>query len=109
MASATGGSCPRRASRPRSPCISRLKPGAPSLVAELRGPAGPPGHAAAAAVRPILERMLGLTADLAGFYQVAEGDPELQPLALRFRGMRPPCFPTVFEALVNAVLPAAVA
>jgi DNA-3-methyladenine glycosylase II len=77
--------------------------GTPSLVAELRGPAGPPGHAAAAAIRPILERMLGLTADLAGFYQVAEGDPELRQLALRFRGMRPPCFPTVFEALVNAV------
>ena len=54
------------------------EPGTPSLVAELRGPAGPPGHAAAAAVRPILERMLGLTADLAGFYQVAEGDPELR-------------------------------
>ena len=79
------------------------RPGPPSLVADLRGPAGPPGQAAAAAVRPVLERMLGLTTDLAGFYQVADGDPELRPLALRLRGMRPPCFPTVFEALVNAV------
>ena len=76
--------------------------GTPLLIAELRGPAGPPGRAAAA-VRPALERMLGLAADLAGFYQVADGDAELCPLALRFRGMRPPCFPTVFEAVVNAV------
>ena len=27
----------------------------------------------------------------------------LNALAARFRGMRPPCFPTVFEAVVNAV------
>ena len=102
------GHCYRRvlsaAGEPAEVAVYQLaEPGTPSLVAELRGPAGPSGHAAAAAVRPILERMLGLTADLAGFYQVAEGDPELRPLALRFRGMRPPCFPTVFEALVNAV------
>jgi DNA-3-methyladenine glycosylase II len=81
----------------------RAGPAAPSLIAELRGPAGPPGRAAAATVRPALERMLGLAADLAGFYQVADRDAELRPLALRFRGMRPPCFPTVFEAVVNAV------
>jgi DNA-3-methyladenine glycosylase II len=78
-------------------------PGTPLLTAELRGPVGPPGRAAAAAVRPVLERMLGLRADLAGFYQVADRDAQLRRLALRFRGMRPPCFPTVFEAVVNAV------
>ena len=75
----------------------------PSLIVELRGPAGPTGRAAAAAARPVLERMLGLTADLAGFYRVAAGDARLNALAARFRGMRPPCFPTVFEAVVNAV------
>ena len=72
----------------------------PSLVVELRGPATPAGLAEA---RPVLERMLGLAADLAGFYRVAAGDARLNPLAARFRGMRPPCFPTVFEAVVNAV------
>ena len=75
----------------------------PSLVAELHGPAGPAGRAAVAAAGPVLERMLGLAVDLGGFYRVAAGDPWLNPLAARFRGMRPPCFPTVFEALVNAV------
>ena len=47
--------------------------------------------------------MLGLAADLDGFYRVAAGDARLNALAARFRGMRPPCFPTVFEAVVNAV------
>jgi len=74
-----------------------------SLIAELRGPAGPAGRAAAAEARPVLERMLGPGADLRGFYRVAAGDPGLDSLAARFRGMRPPCFPTVFEAVVNAV------
>ena len=77
--------------------------GTPALIAELRGPAGPASSAAAAEARPVLERMLGLTADLSGFYQVAAGDARLNALAARFRGMRPPCFPTVFEAVVNAV------
>jgi DNA-3-methyladenine glycosylase II len=78
----------------------------PKLIAELRRPAGPTGRAGRAAVaeaRPVLERMLGLHVDLDGFYRVAAGDARLNSLALRFRGMRPPCFPTVFEAVVNAV------
>jgi DNA-3-methyladenine glycosylase II len=75
----------------------------PSLIAELRSPAGPPARAASADARPVLERMLGLAADLDGFYRGASGDARLKTLAARFRGMRPPCFPTVFEAVVNAV------
>ncbi|HEU5389806.1 MAG TPA: AlkA N-terminal domain-containing protein [Streptosporangiaceae bacterium] len=81
----------------------RQDPAAGTLTAELRGPAGPAGRAAAAGARPVLERMLGLGADLRGFYRVAAGDARLDALAARFRGMRPPCFPTVFEAVVNAV------
>jgi DNA-3-methyladenine glycosylase II len=76
---------------------------APSLTVELRDHAGPIGGAAAAEARPVLERMLGLSADLDGFYRVAADDARLNALAARFRGMRPPCFPTVFEAVVNAV------
>ncbi len=81
----------------------RQDPAAGTLIAELRGPAGPAGGAGAAEARQVLERMLGLGADLRGFYRVAAGDVRLNALAARFRGMRPPCFPTVFEALVNAV------
>jgi DNA-3-methyladenine glycosylase II len=75
----------------------------PWLVAEQRGPAGPAGRAAVAEAGPVLERMLGLAVDLDGLYRVAAGDARLKALAARFRGMRPPCFPTVFEAVVNAV------
>lgn len=55
------------------------------------------------AARATLERMLGLRLDLAGFYATAAANPPLDELAQRFRGMRPPRFPSMFEALVNGV------
>ncbi len=51
----------------------------------------------------VLERLLGLKSDLAGFYRLAAKDPRLKPLAVSFRGMKPPRYPSVFEALVNAI------
>jgi DNA-3-methyladenine glycosylase II len=53
-------------------------------------------------VRSILDRLLGLRVDLRDWYQMAEGHQRLRPLADRFRGVKPPRFPTVFETLVNA-------
>ncbi len=53
-------------------------------------------------VRSTLQRALGADVDLAGWYRVAGGDARLGPLADRFRGMKPPRFPTIFEAVVNA-------
>jgi DNA-3-methyladenine glycosylase II len=50
-----------------------------------------------------LERLLGLKTDLAGFYRLALKDPKLKDLAVSFRGMKPPRYPSVFEALVNAI------
>jgi DNA-3-methyladenine glycosylase II len=55
------------------------------------------------AVRAALTRVLGLERDLAAFYDLAEGDLLLRPLARRFRGVKPPRFPTLFECLVNAI------
>ena len=55
------------------------------------------------AVRVALERMLGLRIDLAEFYHFAKSHPHLDRLATSFRGMKPPRFPTVFEALANAI------
>lgn len=54
-------------------------------------------------VHQVLNRVLGLDIDLAPFYGIATQDPRLNDLAIRFRGMRPPRFPTIFEALVNGV------
>ena len=50
-----------------------------------------------------LDRLLGLSIDLSGFAAMAATDPVLGPLARRMRGLKPPRFPTVFEALVNGV------
>jgi DNA-3-methyladenine glycosylase II len=50
-----------------------------------------------------LSRLLGLTVDLSEFAALATPDPLLGPLAERMRGLKPPRFPTVFEALVNGI------
>lgn len=54
-------------------------------------------------VTATLQRMLGLDVDLRDFYLRAEGDAYLRPLAQRFRGVKPPRFPSLFECLVNAI------
>ena len=53
-------------------------------------------------VESIVDRLLGLQIDLSEWYRVAHRDRRLAELADRFRGVKPPRFPTVFEALVNA-------
>lgn len=53
-------------------------------------------------IKTTLDRLLGLRVDLAGWYRLAAQDPRLHLLARRFRGVKPPRFPTLFEALVNA-------
>jgi DNA-3-methyladenine glycosylase II len=53
--------------------------------------------------RATLDRLLGLSVDLSAFAEMAAGDLLLGPLAARMRGLKPPRFPTLFEALVNAV------
>jgi DNA-3-methyladenine glycosylase II len=52
--------------------------------------------------RSLVERLLGLQSDLSEWYRLAHRDRRLSELADRFRGVKPPRFPTVFEALVNA-------
>jgi DNA-3-methyladenine glycosylase II len=53
-------------------------------------------------LRRLLDRVLGLRIDLSAWYHTANCDPRLRRLSDRFRGVKPPRFPTVFEALVNA-------
>ena len=66
--------------------------------------AGQPLRAAVrVAVTSALQRLLGLTIDLAGFYKFAARHRRLSPLAQRFRGMKPPRFATVFECAINAM------
>lgn len=55
------------------------------------------------AIRAVLERALGLHASLSVFYRFARADARLAPLVAQFRGLKPPRFPTVFEALLNGI------
>jgi DNA-3-methyladenine glycosylase II len=55
------------------------------------------------AVTTVLQRMLGTQVDLTPFYDFAAQDAKLNRLVHRFRGAKPPRFPSVFEALVNGI------
>lgn len=57
----------------------------------------------AAQVRGTLDGLRGPSVDLSAFAVIAAGDPLLEELVARLRGLKPPRFPTVFEALVNAI------
>jgi DNA-3-methyladenine glycosylase II len=76
-------------------------PDAPRLSVHLAG--RPIDRHAEILARSALNRLLGLTVDLSEFAAMAALDPLLGPLAERMRGLKPPRFPTVFEALVNGV------
>ncbi len=54
-------------------------------------------------VTTALEHLLGIRLDLAEFYRLAARDPTLALLVQRFRGVKPPRLPTLFETLVNAI------
>lgn len=58
---------------------------------------------AAPAVARILAHTLDTQRDLGDFYALAAADPQLGPLAARFRGLKPPRYPTLYECLVNAI------
>jgi len=55
-------------------------------------------------IRRAIEDMLGTRVDMNDFYAKAEEENgKLGELVRRFRGVKPPRFPSIFEALVNAV------
>lgn len=54
-------------------------------------------------ITSMLEKMFSLGKDFKEFYSLSEIDKRIGPLVKCFTGMRPPRFPTVFEALVNAI------
>jgi DNA-3-methyladenine glycosylase II len=76
-------------------------PEAPNLMISAQG-RHLPAHAKAV-VSTGLQRLLGLELDLAAFYRFAERRKPLRALAMRFRGMKPPRFASVFEGLINAI------
>jgi DNA-3-methyladenine glycosylase II len=55
-------------------------------------------------VLALVKRMLGVDRDVAHFSRAAEGIPWLSALAQRMRGVRPPRYPTLWEACANAIV-----
>jgi 3-methyladenine DNA glycosylase/8-oxoguanine DNA glycosylase len=56
-----------------------------------------------AETEPVVRKLLGLEFDLEGFARFALGDPVLERLAERLRGLRPPLAPDPFESLVTSI------
>src|SRR6185437_2170211 len=50
-----------------------------------------------------LEQLLGMRVDLTAFYELAAKQPRLRELSGRFRRLKPPRFPTVWEGVVNGI------
>jgi DNA-3-methyladenine glycosylase II len=72
----------------------------PMLDVTASGPSLPPSTRLVA-MRP-LTGLLGVDRCLDDFYRAAADEPRLGRLVQLFRGLKPPRFPTVFEALINA-------
>ncbi|MBI3457442.1 MAG: DNA-3-methyladenine glycosylase 2 family protein [Candidatus Rokubacteria bacterium] len=75
-------------------------PDRPTLTVTFEGADTPETRAALTAE---VRRLLGLDADLVGFYARAAGDRVLAPLIRRLSGLRPTLAPDPFEMLVGAI------
>lgn len=73
---------------------------APRLQVTLAGPGLRPEFKEK--TKRVIEKMLGLHVSLAPFYRMAGHDAQLLFLVEKFRGVKPPRFPTIFETLANA-------
>lgn len=88
------------------PIDVEVRQSGPAHRPELRVSVAGPGARLSATrtqVASTLQRCLGLALDLSPFYRLAAADSLLGPLVERFRGLRPPRFPSPIEALANAV------
>src|SRR5665213_800846 len=86
----------------RRPVIVRVAQTQPAtLMIALEGCNGSDEHTRALA---LVRRILGIERTLSQFYRAAENIPWLWPLAIRMLGIRPPRYPTLWEACVNAIV-----
>ncbi len=86
----------------RSPVIVRVAQTQPArLMVVLTGCDGSDEHAPALG---FVRRILGVDRTLSHFYRAAEDISWLWPLAVRMRGIKPPRYPTLWEACVNAIV-----
>lgn len=86
----------------RKPVLVRVAQTQPATLAvTLEGCADSGEHTRALT---IVRRILGVEQKLSHFYRAAKGISWLWPLAVRMRGVKPPRYPTLWEACVNAIV-----
>ncbi len=94
-----GGQYVRALSGAHGPVIARALQTRPeTLAVTIEGDAGE--HVP---TLKLVRRMLGVDRDLTHFDRAAARIPWLSLLALRIRGVKPPRYPTLWEAFVNAI------
>jgi DNA-3-methyladenine glycosylase II len=79
--------------------VSVTQPRADTLAVSVHGPTGDTERALAS-----VRRILGTERDLSDFERHAGAIPWLAPLAHRMRGLKPPRYPTLFEACACAIV-----
>jgi DNA-3-methyladenine glycosylase II len=88
--------------RPVALAVRQLRAGSRPEI-EITATRAAATRAARLEIESIVTRTLGLERDLAPFYRMAEHDPVLAPIVTRLSGMKPPRFPSIFEAFGNAI------
>ncbi len=78
-------------------CVTQVSPR--MLAVTLQGNEGAHGRALA-----LMRRMLGVDRNLTAFDRGAAGIPWLRALVARMRGVKPPRYPTLWEACANAIV-----
>jgi DNA-3-methyladenine glycosylase II len=56
-----------------------------------------------AQAKTAIQKLLGTTINLEPFYILANQEPLIMPVARQFLGVKPPRYPNIFEALINAI------
>jgi DNA-3-methyladenine glycosylase II len=86
-------------------CVAYQPPSASTLQVALYQPkvTNNEGGVPNTELRQRISQLLGTAVDLSGFYAVAANVPELAPLVAQARGVKPPRYPSLWEALCNAV------
>jgi len=96
----SGGQYMRALDTPRGPVIARVSQArADALTVTLSG-----DRREHERVLALVRRMLGVDRDVAHFGRAATGIEWLRPLGERMLGVKPPRYPTLWEACVNAII-----
>jgi DNA-3-methyladenine glycosylase II len=74
----------------------------PRLRVHISGDKAVTGESIKRKLRLLLRKVLGTSEDVREFYRIAGTHRKFNALAQKFIGLKPPCFPSVFEAVMNA-------